>query len=252
MTDLQQGFDAIALDYDRQFNERPVTQAMRTTVHRWYRHFLRPGQKVLDVACGPGPDLAFLLGLGLEVCAIDQSPEMVKRAQSLFPTALYHVMDYNQIGQLKGPFDAICANFGGLNTQAQFEDWAQVCFDLLQPQGLLFLNIMTQFCLSEFVFRCLQLKRPHLRGKKPRTLQVGGFPIETWYFNPYSWYRSAFAKGFDLVLVQGQGVLLPPPAFPLQPKALIRLLSGPDRILGRCYPFNQWGDHALLILRKRQ
>lgn len=49
--------------------------------------FIRPGMKVLDLACGDGLDLAYYKELGAEVYGLDASEELVKIARERLPGA---------------------------------------------------------------------------------------------------------------------------------------------------------------------
>lgn len=46
-----------------------------------YRHFLRPGMKVLEIGCGSGRILSHLVGSGVQVLGVDISQEMLDLAQ---------------------------------------------------------------------------------------------------------------------------------------------------------------------------
>lgn len=48
---------------------------------------LKPDDRVLDIGCGPGAALALAAASGAEVCGVDPSPAMVKRASRRVPRA---------------------------------------------------------------------------------------------------------------------------------------------------------------------
>ena len=51
------------------------------------RAALKPRDRVLDIGCGPGAALAWAAASGAEVCGVDPSPAMVKRASRRVPRA---------------------------------------------------------------------------------------------------------------------------------------------------------------------
>lgn len=70
-----------------------------------YRFLVAPGQRVLEVGCGPGALLAALEpadGIG-----VDFAPEMAARAQRAFPQCRFVVADAHDLRAVDGPFDVV-------------------------------------------------------------------------------------------------------------------------------------------------
>ena len=89
---------------------------------RWYKHAsLQPAEaliltryrtqlsaRVLDVGCGGGRILAYLLLLGADAHGIDISARMVEHCRNRYPDATVNVGDLPNLGAtVTGPFDSI-------------------------------------------------------------------------------------------------------------------------------------------------
>ena len=250
---IEEAFDGEARDYARRFSQKPVPRLMRARTHALYAKYLKSGQRVLDLNCGPGDDLAFLQSLGLIVTALDLSPEMLRLARQRAPTVHFLQMDYNRIDAIDHRFEAICSNFGGLNTQNEFGDWSADCRDRLSREGLLFVNIMTRYPALEILEGMIRFRHFFRRARKGgrQTVRVGGRLIPTWYFDPHLFYRQFFRKHFRLLSVHGLGILLPPPYLNLPAGFPIGFLDRLEKSIDHLWPCNKWGDHAMLVMRAR-
>jgi SAM-dependent methyltransferase len=71
---------------------------------------LRKG-RALDIGCGPGFDTSFLLGLGLEVTALDLSKAAIAISQDKNPAATHLVADMRHLDRVvSGEFSVVVAN----------------------------------------------------------------------------------------------------------------------------------------------
>ena len=67
--------------------------------------------RALALGCGPGFDTSYLLGLGLDVTALDFSKNAIAISQQKNPSATHHIADFRQLGSiLTGTFQVIVAN----------------------------------------------------------------------------------------------------------------------------------------------
>lgn len=100
----------------------------------------RLSQRVLEVGCGAGRILAYLIRLGGEVHGIDVSERMLGYCSERFPQARLHLGDLREIDQLvDGPFDAILLPDNVLDVvddRARREFLARAR-ELLGPSGVL-------------------------------------------------------------------------------------------------------------------
>lgn len=104
------------------------------------RHREAMGGRVLDVGCGAGRMLAYLLLLGAEVHGLDLSPLMVAHCRARFPGVDVHLGDLGDLRATEtGPFDAILIPDNTLDVFGVAER-RRVLVDLrglLAPAGLL-------------------------------------------------------------------------------------------------------------------
>jgi len=70
---------------------------------------LKPGNKILDIGCGPGLKSEVLAGRGLKVVGIDISEKMIKIAKQKVPDGKFIVLDMRNIDQLKENYEGIFA-----------------------------------------------------------------------------------------------------------------------------------------------
>jgi SAM-dependent methyltransferase len=96
--------------------------------------------RVLDLGCGAGRILGYLLLLGADALAIDLSPQMVERCRERFPEADVRVADLaNLDGAVTGQFDALLltANLIDVFDDSERRTVLAELRGLLRPGGLL-------------------------------------------------------------------------------------------------------------------
>ena len=244
-------FDGEATRY-REAYEVPLPAAeMRAATHRLYARYLKQGDRILDLNCGPGPDFEFFRMLGGVISGVDLSPEMLKIAQTRAPHAVLHCLDFNEMDKIGGTFEAICSNFGGLNTQSVFGEFASKCHEKLVPGGFFLCNIMTPFPLPEILEGIWGRRHWLRRIRQPDhgIVKVGGSHLKVHYFWPGKFYRQFFKPYFDLVEIQGLGVFLPPPYLAQKKESLPGWSLFLEKCLAHRFPFKYWGDHTMLVMR---
>lgn len=100
-----------------------------------------PGCTVLDAACGTGKYWSLILASGRTVTGIDQSQEMLKRAQAKFPTMPVRKLGLQELSDAD-TFDAVICMDAMENIFP--EDWPIVLrnfYRALRPQGLLYFTV---------------------------------------------------------------------------------------------------------------
>src|SRR5258708_3857802 len=95
-------FDRLARGYDRQWSQTPAGRAQRKGVWRELEKLFHAGDRVIDLGCGTGEDSVWLARRGVEVTAIDPSPEMVRQAQAKGVDA-----SVGDLKSLTGTFDGL-------------------------------------------------------------------------------------------------------------------------------------------------
>lgn len=73
---------------------------------------VKPGTRLLDVACGPGVAAAQAAVAGARVTGVDFSPEMIGEARRRHPAIEFQIADAEELPFSDARFDAVIANFG--------------------------------------------------------------------------------------------------------------------------------------------
>ena len=73
---------------------------------------VKPGMRLLDVACGTGIASAQAAALGARVTGVDFSPEMIAEASKRHPEIAFQSADAEALPFPDASFDAVMANFG--------------------------------------------------------------------------------------------------------------------------------------------
>jgi SAM-dependent methyltransferase len=250
-------YDAIAGVYDEQIYG---DHWMRHVLWAHYRRCFRPGQHVLDVACGTGIDSLFLARQGIQVTAVDISPGMiaqleVKRDRAA-PAAPIHtqVLDLADASAWPaGPFDGVISAFAGLNTQPDLTRFACQAAACLRSGGRLLAHMLNRASLWERLALIVGGHWPearHLAGRRQRAFIIGGHSVQHHLYTPLAAYDDYFAPYFHLRGAYGLGVLRPPVAMRHVPLPVARGLGWLERPLAQWRPFVNWGRFFLLDLSK--
>ena len=128
----REGWERVATKYDAAWSglTRPFIDDLLNDAH------VTRGQRVLDVACGPGYVTEAAIGRGADATGIDFSAEMIRVARSRKPDIDFRVGDAQALAFEDGQFDAVVINFGVLhlfNPAAGFAEARRV----LKPGGTL-------------------------------------------------------------------------------------------------------------------
>ena len=92
------------------------------------------GERVLDVACGPGYAAAAAVARGATVIGVDFSSEMVEEARNRYPAIQFQEDDAEQLSFSDSTFDAVVMNFGMLHLDRP-ERALQEAWRVLKPTG---------------------------------------------------------------------------------------------------------------------
>jgi SAM-dependent methyltransferase len=185
-------YDAIAAEYETQ-----VAPSSWVRQRLWQRldALFPAGSRVLDVTAGTGLDARYLVARGVAVTACDLSPGMLAELSRKEPSVPVRVADCNRLSEanLAGPFDGLISTFAGLNAAAGLDGLARAAARLVRPGGVLLLHV---------------LGRRRLGWRRRRSVRIAGVdvPHRLWSHREL---RRAFASGFSLSRVSGQGILRP-------------------------------------------
>jgi ubiquinone/menaquinone biosynthesis C-methylase UbiE len=241
-------FDAIAPRYDELWTRSPIGRLQRDAVWRRLDDLFRPGNRLLDLGCGTGEDALHFMSRGMEVSAIDASPEMVRIAHGRGVDA--NVMPMEELERIPGCFDGVISNFGGMNCVENLAAIRSPLARLLRPGGHLAVCVMGRFCLWETAWYALRAepKKTLRRWKQGRASSLG---VRVFYPS-VSQLSKVFASDFELVDWYGVGIAVPPSFVTGLSSRLLTALASFDRRVEHLSPWRALSDHRLLIFRRRE
>lgn len=265
LIDTQRAFDGVASRYDRSNAANPILCAMRKRSRDTLDRFLEPGSRVLDLGCGPGTDDVPLGQSGHEITAIDWSPLMVEAARhrvreaGLDEKVRIEHLGIHQLDQLAPDlFDAAYSSFGALNCVPDLPEAARTIADRLRPGGLLVASAIGRVCPWEIALYAARgaWSRARLRFSRHQVaVPLEGRTVWTRYYAPREFARAFRSAGFAVVSLRALGLVTPPPyleAFAERHPALVGRLQRLDDLVGGWPVLRSWGDHFLIVLRKRR
>lgn len=266
---MHSAFDAFAPAYDVEFTDTALGRLLRGRVWGVLAEQLRPGQRVIEIACGTGEDAVWLAQRGVWVTATDGSPQMLQAAKRKAEAAgvservAFLLLDIaaseNGDSMLDGeavnaPFDGALSDFGGLNVIDNWRPLAQRLAELVRPGGWVILVPMGPVCPWEIAWHLahLDLQTAFRRFYGPADALIGAAHIPVFY--PSAGRLSQdFAPWFRIEEVQSLGFWLPPSylshlvdRFPTLFARLTRLESRTARLT------RGLGDHYILRLRRSE
>jgi SAM-dependent methyltransferase len=263
LAETRRAFDAVAPTYGAANDANPVIRMMRARTMAALRRHVHPGARVLDLGCGPGPDVIALAKLGYQVTAVDWSPEMVARAndairaRGLEQLAHAHAIGIHEIDQLPpGTWQAAYSNLGPLNCVPDLTSAARAIASRLQPGGVLVASLIGRTCPWEWLIYgsrgdWSRVRVRYHRGFVPVPLE--GATVWTQYVSPNE-FAQAFARaGFHLVGLRALGLTVQPPyldAFCRRNPGLVRAMTRLDDFVGAWPGVRHWGDHFLMELKR--
>ena len=251
-------YDAIAAEYDRLVEPDAW---MRERLWRHYLRCFRPGERVLDVACGTGIDTLFLAAHGLQVLAIDVSPGMIARLKAKAEHTAHadrveaRVLDASQISMLgSNRVDGVVSAFAGLNTVSDLGAFAADAARLLRPDGRMVIHMLNRFSFWEglgLVAKGQWAAARRLTQREEYVVMVGRTPVRHRVGGPGETYRRFFARDFDLLGAYGLGALRRTPAQRRVSRSLASALAWLDDRLAQRRPILDLGRFFVLVLARR-
>ena len=111
----------LANEYRKQFAWRDWNKALSLCP-------ISPGQKILDLGCGPGDISAELVAHGALVTGIDGNDDLLDVAKKRLPTCIFEKQDLNNLNLKVNSFDGLWCSF----TAAYFTDFDSTFSNWLQ------------------------------------------------------------------------------------------------------------------------
>ena len=256
-------FDRAAIEYDRLFEENPVTETIRPLVWRSMLNRFKPGSHILELNCGTGTDAIMLAGHGMHVTATDASAEMISQARSKIRQ--HHVessvtlkrMNFEDIHSMNGEtFDGAFSNFGGLNCARELPPTLAGLSAVMKPGSYFIACVMNRISLWEII-SFLARGRWSAAFRRLRSggvdISLNGSSLHVRYYSPGE-FAKLLAPWFLVERIYGLNILSPSPnsrTFVLEhPGSTRRLLEFDNRIRFR-FPWHSLGDHFVVESRRK-
>lgn len=264
LTQTQRAFDAAADVYDAENADNPVLCEMRNRTVAAVMERLPPGASLLDLGCGPGPDALHLGRNGYRVLAIDWSPKMALETERRVRAAgLEERIEVRRLGAHElerlnhRTFDGVYSNLGPLNCVPDLGETALTIATRLVKNGIFVASVIGRICPWEIALYGLGGDWNRVRVRFSRDfvpVPFKGHTIWTRYYDPAE-FECAFERaGLETLSLRSLGILVPPPyltGFAKRHRKWIARLQRLEDRLAFCPGIRRWGDHFLIVMRKR-
>ncbi len=112
----------------------------------FYSHvaFIKPGMKLLDLACGDGLDLIHYKNLGAEVYGVDSSEELIDIAKKRLPNNDIRVGEFEKLPYENNFFDAVLSKYS-IQTSKDLQPVFAEILRVLKPGGILLFLVTHPF-----------------------------------------------------------------------------------------------------------
>ncbi len=259
----EQAVDKIAEGYDEWNNQNEILNWMRGIVHKIYLQNFKSGDNLLELNCGTGEDAIFLTQKGIKVYATDISGKMIEllnakcRKQKVEGSIISKVASFDTLNTIEqNNFDGAISNFGGLNCINDFEKLSKDLSAKLKPDGKFIAAVMNTVCPWEIFYYLLKLdfKNAFRRfNREGIQADFNGEKVLTFYFTPRV-FAKQFSSKFSVEKLYSLGYHTPSPfmiGLYRRFKPIIKLFMKLDEVLMRYFPFNRFGDHFIIVMKKR-
>ncbi len=246
MNSAATAFDGLAETYDHVWTLAPAGRAQREAVWATLGPLLTPGMRAIDLGCGTGEDALRLLRAGVEVDAIDASPQMVARSCAKGIRAQVRLIE--ESGSLNTAYNLALSNFGAMNCVRDLNVAGQALRRLVRPGGIAVLCLLNRFCLWETLYLALHGEwRKSVRRLGGTNEAAIGVRVRYYSANEV---RAALGDDFRLETDCGIGILLPPSFVPAFSHRWMVVAERLDRRLAATSFGRSIADHHLLVFRR--
>jgi ubiquinone/menaquinone biosynthesis C-methylase UbiE len=141
ISDVQSGYDLVAEEYARRMYEELQHKPLDCRLLDRFAESLYPARVTCDLGCGPGHIARYLHERGIQVCGVDLSAGMVKRARQLNPDIEFHQGDMRSLSVLDNTWAGIAAFYAIVNLPpADLVRALREMLRVLAPEGRLLLS----------------------------------------------------------------------------------------------------------------
>jgi ubiquinone/menaquinone biosynthesis C-methylase UbiE len=257
--EVNKGFSKQSVNYDADDVANPILQAWRKQVYGHINQFIQPNSSILELNPGTGIDACHFANQGHRVHCLELSDGMVKQIHKKIKDFGFQDRltvqqgSYENLNLVKGKFDYVFSDFGGLNCTDDLRKVTQHLSPLLNNGAIITWVIMPPICPWEIMWLLKGYFKQGLRRfhKNGVMAHLEGEYFKTYYYSLAN-IKKAFGKNFKLMKCEGLGVLSPPPSakdFVTKHPQLYRSLIRWDEKVRLRFPFNRWGDHIIVTFQ---
>jgi ubiquinone/menaquinone biosynthesis C-methylase UbiE len=134
--DLSKQYDQFAEDFSRIHDAGENSNRDNRKVFYDQLDFIKPGVKLLDLACGDGLDLVYYRKLGAEVYGLDASEKLIDIAKQRLPDADIRIGTFEKLPYEDNYFDVILSKYA-IQTSENLNPVFQEIYRVLKPGGIL-------------------------------------------------------------------------------------------------------------------
>ncbi|HRH37952.1 MAG TPA: class I SAM-dependent methyltransferase [Flavobacteriales bacterium] len=257
---VAEAFSRQAPGFDVSEEGNAIIVRMRDLVRRAFMQQANLGDTLLELNAGTGIDSFYFARRGLKVLATDAAPGMVAQLnakRAAWPELQVEVqqcsfLELHQLGERR--FHHVFSNFGGLNCTDRLDIALKGIDSVLEPGGTCTLVIMPRFSPWEV----LALLKGHFKLAFRRFKRNGtqahleGVYFTCWYYSP-RYVRKHLGAHYDVLEQRALSLFVPPPhaeGFPKRWPKLFNFLHRMEERFAHRWPFKNWGDHFVIVLRK--
>lgn len=252
----ESAFDHEALVYDSNFTHTGIGKMQRKQVWKLVDCIdINQSSFILEINCGTGEDASYWGKRSKNYLGTDVSSEMIAIARKKNPSLNFEVRDFKDMQSVKGQFDIIFSNFGGLNcvNHHSLNHIIENLSGKLAPGGRIICVIMGKKCIWDNLFLLLKGKTKDLGRRNTNEslkVHVKNVDVETWYYDPRQLKKINHMRATKIKPI---GLFVPPSYlasyFEKRPR-LLKLLNALDSLFRFSFLAN-YADHFYIELEKK-
>lgn len=136
----QEHYNANPFDFMTEEDERNIAGNQPAPFVRFVRDFLQPGNRVVDVGCGPGRGTLFLLKEKMQTFSVDLSPASIMLARRRAPQAHFVCASNLSLPYADGSFDAVVSDGVIHHTPDAYRSFCENS-RILKPDGVMYVGV---------------------------------------------------------------------------------------------------------------
>ncbi len=263
LTHTKAAFDSASRTFDEDDKANGILLWMRARAYDIYLKHFKKGDCLLELNSGTGIDAVYLASKGIKVHCTDISTGMLDHLSSKIETLglsqmiSYELKPFDNISEVTGgKFNGAISNFGGLNCIPDFTKLSRDISSKLAPDGKFIAVVIGKYCPWEIFYYLLKFK-PSIAFRRLKAggldANLNGEKIRTFYFTP-STFAKFFGGEFTVEKIYSHGLYTPPPYLVNiynKLKPFVKLLMKFDEITRGLFPFNCFGDHFIIVMKKK-